>query len=421
LIMTRTEAYIVDAVRTPVGKYGGILRDIRPDDLGALAIRALIEKNRIDGSLVQDVLWGCANQAGEDNRNVGRMAALLAGLPNSVPATTINRLCGSSLDAINHGARAVWSGDLDLLIAGGVESMSRAPYSVPKNQSGSFGNVTAYDTALGWRYPNPALEKLFPLESMGETAENIAEAYTITREEQDVFALESHRRAVAAQDAGSFDSEIVTIPVPLPKSAPPEPGTGSGEEIREVNGRRYRLVRKDECPRRETSLQQLAGLQPVFRKGGSVTPGNSSSLNDGAAAVLMMSERSLKASGLEPMARIVSTVVAGVDPRMMGIGPVPASRRALEKAGLTIDQIDLVELNEAFAVQALAVIRDLRLDRAKLNVNGGAIAIGHPLGCSGARIMTTLLHEMRRRKARYGLATMCIGVGQGIATLVERI
>lgn len=398
--MPRTEAFIVDAVRTPVGKYGGVLRDVRPDDLSALVIKALLERTNVDPSIIQDVMWGCANQAGEDNRNVGRMALLLAGLPYSVPGTTINRLCGSSLDAINHAARAIWSDDLDIIIAGGVESMSRAPYSIPKNLTGAYGNVTAYDTALGWRYPNPTMEKMFPLESMGETAENVAEKYRISREEQDRFAYESHMKAVQAQNDCKFQNELIPVSIPQKK----------GGSI---------LVDKDEGPRADTTMEKLAGLPPVFRKGGTVTAGNSSSLNDGAAAVLIVSEKKMKELKLTPLGRIVSTGVAGVDPRYMGIGPVPAVGIALQKATLTMNHIDLIELNEAFAAQSLAVIRDLHIDTMKLNVNGGAIALGHPLGCSGARIMTTLVHEMKRRKARYGLATMCIGVGQGIATVVE--
>jgi 3-oxoadipyl-CoA thiolase len=401
--MDRLEAYIVDAVRTPVGRYGGVLRDVRPDDLGALVIRKLVERTGVDPSLIDDVMWGCANQAGEDNRNVGRMAALLAGLPHAVPATTVNRLCGSSLEAVNQAARAVWSGDAAMILAGGVESMSRAPYSLPKNFSGSYGNITAFDTALGWRYPNPAMERLFPLESMGETAENLAEQYLIPRDEQDRFALRSHQRAVAAQSAGRFADEIVPVEVPQKRGAPAA------------------VVSGDEGPRADTSLEKLASLGPAFRKNGTVTAGNSSSLNDGAAALLVVSEPMLKRLGAKPMARIIATGTAGVDPRTMGIGPVPATRSALRKAGITMEQIDLIELNEAFAAQSLAVIRDLKIDEAKLNVNGGAIALGHPLGCSGARILTTLLHEMRRRSSRYGLATMCIGVGQGISTIVERL
>jgi 3-oxoadipyl-CoA thiolase len=397
-----TNAVIVAALRTPIGKYGGVLRDVRPDDLGALVIRSLVEKAGIDPAMIDDVMWGCANQAGEDNRNVGRMSALLAGLPYSVPANTINRLCGSSLDAIIQAARAIWCGDAEIIIAGGVESMSRAPYSLPKNQTGSFGNVTAYDTALGWRYPNPKMEKMFPLESMGETAENVAEKYKITREEQDAFALASHMKAVDAQKNCRFHTEIVPVTIPKKK----------GEPV---------VIAEDEGPRADTSLEKLAALPPAFRKGGTVTAGNSSSLNDGAAGVIVMSEEKAQRLGLKPMARIVSTGIAGVDPRFMGIGPVPATQMALKKAGLTINDIDVVELNEAFAAQSIAVMRDLQIPMEKLNPNGGAIALGHPLGCSGARIMTTLLHEMQRSGARYGLATMCIGVGQGVAAIVERV
>lgn len=400
--MSRTEAFIVDAVRTPVGKYGGMLRSVRPDDLSATAIRALIGRTGVPPASIDDVLWGCANQAGEDNRNVGRMAALLAGLPYSVPAATVNRLCGSSLESINQAARAVWSGDLTCLIAGGAESMTRAPYSVPKNQSGSFGNVTAYDTALGWRYPNPRLESLFPLESMGETAENVAEKYAITRADQDAFAWQSHMKAAAAQSKGTFADEITGVELPAAKGAAPA------------------LLLTDEGPRPDTSVEKLSKLSPAFRKNGTVTAGNSSSLNDGAAAVLITSEEAARNHRHGPLGRIVATGTAGVDPRYMGLGPVPAVTQALKKAGLAIGDIGLIELNEAFAAQSLAVIRDLGMDPTIVNVNGGAIALGHPLGCSGARIMTTLLHEMRRRKVRYGIATMCIGVGQGIATIVER-
>jgi acetyl-CoA acetyltransferase family protein len=380
--MNRNEAYIVDAIRTPVGKYGGILKDIRPDDLSAVVITALLSRANIRPDMIQDVLWGCANQAGEDNRNIGRMASLLAGLPYSVPGSTINRLCGSSLDAINMAARSLWSGDQEVIIAGGVESMSRAPYSVAKNQSGSFGNVTAYDTALGWRYPNSAMEKMFPLESMGETAENVAE------------------KAVAAQQKNIFHGEITGVEV-LDKQ------------------KNKNLVLHDEGPRPETSVVKLSKLTPVFRKNGTVTAGNSSSLNDGAAGVLLCNEAQVKSSSVTPLGRIVSTGIAGVDPRYMGIGPVPAVTQALKKAGINIKDIGLIELNEAFAAQSIAVMRDLSLDPAITNVNGGAIALGHPLGCSGARIMTTLLHEMKRRNVKYGIATMCIGVGQGIATVVE--
>ena len=396
----RPEAVIVDAVRSPIGKYGGGLRDVRPDDLGALVLRSLIQRTGIEPARIQDVFWGCANQAGEDNRNVARMTSLLAGLPQSIPAVTINRLCGSGLESINLAARSIWSGDQEIIVAGGVESMSRAPYSIPKNQPGTYGNITAYDTALGWRYPNPALAKLFPLESMGETAENVAEKFKIRREEQDTFALESHRKAILAQATGKFAQEIVPVEVPSRRGPPTS-------------------VNQDEGPRSDTSLEKLAALQPAFRKSGTVTAGNSSSLNDGAAALLIMSASIAKELHVAPMARIVSAGIVGVDPRYMGIGPIPATRQALEKAGLTMQNINLIELNEAFASQALAVVRELSIDPNILNPNGGAIALGHPLGCSGARIMTTLVHEMRRQKSPYGLATMCIGVGQGIATIVE--
>jgi acetyl-CoA acyltransferase len=396
---TSRNACIVRALRTPIGKYGGVLRDVRPDDLSALLMKAVV--NGIPAERIDDVLWGCANQAGEDNRNVGRMSALLAGFPFSVPASTINRLCGSSLDAIIHGTRALWSGDAEIILAGGVESMSRAPYSLPKAATLTYGNLTAYDTALGWRYPNPKMMELFPLESMGETSENLAEKYAITREEQDAFACESHRKAVRAQQQGKFADELVPV----------EAVTRSDRT----------LVTRDEGPRPDTSLEKLATLKPAFRKNGTVTAGNSSSLNDGAAAVLLMSEEKAADLGLIPMARIISTGVAGVDPRFMGIGPVPATRMALEKAGLTLDQMDIVELNEAFAAQSIAVLRELKIPAGKLNPNGGAIALGHPLGCSGARIVTTLVHEMRRQKVKYGLATMCIGVGQGIAAVIEAV
>lgn len=402
--MHNSEAYIVEALRMPVGRYGGVLKDLRPDDLSGLVIKTLVERTGIAAEAVDDIMWGCANQAGEDNRNIGRMALLLAGLPYSIPGTTINRLCGSSLDAINQAARALWSGDASIVIAGGVESMSRAPYVIPKNVSGKalFGNLTAYDTALGWRFPNPAMEKLFPLESMGETAENIYEKYTISREKQDEFALESHRRAITAQEAGYFNNEI--YPVQIPRK--------TGQPV---------TVDADEGPRKDTTLEKLSKLAPAFRKNGTVTAGNSSSLNDGAACLLLTGKESLKKFNLKPKAKVLATGTAGVDPRYMGLGPVPATQQALKKAGLSLDKIDLVELNEAFAVQSLAVMQELGLEHERTNVNGGAIALGHPLGCSGARIMTTLLHEMQRRNLRYGLATMCIGVGQGIATIVERI
>ncbi|MEX2116748.1 MAG: thiolase family protein, partial [Bacteroidota bacterium] len=387
-----------------VGKYGGSLKDIRIDDLSSFVLKAIVERAGIDPAVVEDVLWGCANQAGEDNRNLGRMAVLLAGFPQRVPGTTINRLCGSSLDAVNLAARAIWSADHDVLIAGGGESMTRAPYVLPKNVSGQplFGNLSAYDTALGWRFPNPRMEKLFPLESMGETAENVAEQWKISREDQDRFAFRSHQRAVRAQAGGIFDFEILPVNIPQKK----------GDAL---------VMTRDDGPRPDTTMEKLAALPPVFRKPGTVTAGNSSSLNDGAAAVVMMSEAKAKGFGITPLARIVATGIAGVDPRFMGMGPVPATQMALKKAGLSIKDIGIVELNEAFASQSLAVMRELDLNPDIVNPNGGAIALGHPLGCSGARIMTTLVHEMKRKNIRYGLATMCIGVGQGITTIVERM
>ncbi len=396
--------YICGALRTPIGRHGGSLSSVRPDDLAAFVIRSLVERTGVDPASIEDVLLGCANQAGEDNRNVARMALLLAGLPQEVAGATLNRLCGSSMEAVHSGARQIMTGDAEVVIAGGVESMSRAPFVMPKpEQAYPTGNVTVHDTTLGWRFPNPKLAELFPLEGMGETAENIYDRMPISREEQDAFAYESHLRAVAAGRAGRFDDEIVPVPVPQRK----------GEPVWVVN---------DEHPRPDTTPEKLAQLRPVFRKGGTVTAGNASGINDGAAAILLAGEEAVQAQGLQPMARIVSMAVAGVDPRVMGLGPVPASRKTLQRAGLTVDDIGLVELNEAFAVQALACIRELGLDRALVNVNGGAIALGHPLGCSGARILTTLVHEMAKRpNVRYGLATMCIGVGQGIATIVERI
>ncbi|RLT41269.1 MAG: acetyl-CoA C-acyltransferase [Chloroflexi bacterium] len=402
--MTLPSVYIVAALRTPIGRHGGALSSLRPDDLAALVIRSLVERTGVEPASIEDVLLGCANQAGEDNRNVARMALLLAGLPQEVAGATLNRLCGSSMEAVHSGVRQILTGDAAVVIAGGVESMSRAPFVMPKpEQAYPTGNQTVYDTTLGWRFPNPKLAELFPLEAMGETAENIYEQMPISREEQDAFAYQSHLAAVNAMRAGRFDDEIVPVSVAQRK----------GEPVWVVN---------DEHPRADTTLEKLAQLRPVFRKGGTVTAGNASGLNDGAAAILLAGEEAVQAQGLQPMARIVSMAVAGVDPRLMGLGPVPASRKALQRAGLTVDDIGLVEVNEAFAVQALACIRELGLDRARVNVNGGAIALGHPLGCSGARILTTLVHEMAKRPdVRYGLATMCIGVGQGIATIVERI
>jgi 3-oxoadipyl-CoA thiolase len=403
------EAVIIDAVRTPIGALGGVLAKVRPDDLAAHILRALVQRTGIEMSLVEEVYLGCANQAGEDNRNVARMATLLAGFPVDVPAVTINRLCASGLNAINHAARAIKAGEGEVYIAGGVESMSRAPYSVPKaEQSFAFGNLTAWDTALGWRYPNPKMQEQYGTESMGETAENIYEQMPhLSREQQDIFACESHRRAIAAIDSGRFAEEIAPVSIPQRKGDPV-------------------IVDTDERPRRDTSLESLARLRPAFRKDGTVTAGNSSGLNDGAAAVLLMSNSKAEELGLKPKLRILSSAAAGVPPRTMGLGPVPATRKALQRAGLSVEDIRLVELNEAFAVQSLAVIQELGLKQEITNINGGAIALGHPLGCSGARILTTLLHEMRRRaplepRPYYGLATLCVGVGQGEATIVEWI
>ena len=399
-----TDVVIVDAIRTPVGALGGSLASVRPDDLAALVIKEIVQRNKLDPALVEEVYFGCANQAGEDNRNVARMAALLAGLPVEVGGVTVNRLCASGLNAINQAARAIKAGEGDLYIAGGVESMSRAPYSVPKAEAGfSFGNLTAWDTALGWRYPNPIMKEKYGTESMGETAENIAaERPHITREKQDEFALRSHRCTIAAIDSGRLAQEIVPVVIPQKKGFP-------------------RVVSTDERPRRDTTMESLAKLNPAFKKeGGTVTAGNSSGLNDGAAALLVMSAEKAKTLNLKPLVRIVASAAAGVPPRVMGYGPVPATRKALQRAGLQMKDIGLVELNEAFAVQSLAVMEDLELNPEIVNVNGGAIAIGHPLGCSGARLMTTLVHEMRLRgNVKYGLATLCVGVGQGEATIVE--
>jgi 3-oxoadipyl-CoA thiolase len=395
---------IIDAIRTPIGALGGALAAVRPDDLAALVIQAVVERSRLDPGLVEEVYLGCANQAGEDNRDIARMSALLAGLPVSAGGVTVNRLCASGLNAVNQAARAVRAGEGEVFIAGGVESMSRAPYSLPKSESGfSFGNLTAWDTALGWRYPNPKMKAAYGTDSMGETAENIAaERPHLTRELQDRFALRSHQRALAAIDAGIFAEEILPVPVPQKKGGPV-------------------IVTVDERPRRDTTLDSLARLKPAFRaEGGTVTAGNSSGLNDGAAALLVMSAEKAKELGLKPLARILASAAAGVEPRLMGYGPIPAARKAVQRAGLKVEDLGLVELNEAFAVQSLAVIEELGLDPEIVNVHGGAIALGHPLGCSGARILTTLLHEMRRRgNVRYGLATLCVGVGQGEATLVE--
>lgn len=399
-----TEVVIIDAIRTPIGALGGILSSVRPDDMAAHVIKTILARNPIDPALVEEVFMGCANQAGEDNRNVARMAALLAGLPVEVGGVTVNRLCASGLNAVNMAARAIKAGEGDVYIAGGVESMSRAPYSLPKAEAGfSFGNLTAYDTALGWRYPNPKMKEMHGTDSMGETAENIAaERPHITREKQDEFAVRSHQRAIDAIDSGRFAQEIVPVPVPQKKGDP-------------------KLVDTDERPRRDTSMESLAKLKPAFKKdGGTVTAGNSSGLNDGAAALLMMSEEKARSLNLKPLARIVTSASAGVPPKVMGYGPIPATRKALQRAGLKTKDVGLIEINEAFAVQALSVMEDLELDPEIVNVNGGAIAIGHPLGCSGARLVTTLVHEMKTRgNVKYGVATLCVGVGQGEATVIE--
>jgi len=387
-----SRAVILSAVRTPVGRYGGGLAGTRPDDLAAVAIRAAVDRAGVPAEQIEDVWLGCANQAGEDNRDVARMAVLLAGLPESIAGVTVNRLCASGLSAIVGAAHAVIAGDGDLFVAGGVESMSRAPLVTAKPDAAfPRGDRVMYDTTLGWRFPNPRLEELFPLETMGETGENVADRWSVSREDQDAFALRSQQRWAAAAEAGRFDDELVPV----------------GE------------VTRDEHPRPDTSAEKLASLKPAFRKDGSVTAGNSSGLNDGAAALVIASEEKARELGIEPLGVFVGSAVAGVNPRVMGIGPVPAVRKLLERTGVGVDQLDLVELNEAFASQSLAVARELGLDEDKLNVNGGAIAIGHPLGMSGARLTVTLLHELRRRSGRYGVATMCVGVGQGQAALFE--
>ncbi len=397
------EVYIIDAVRTPIGKYAGALSSVRPDDLAAIAIKGLMERNpQIDLNRVEEVILGAANQAGEDNRNVARMALLLAGLPESVGGVTVNRLCASGLQAIIDATRAIRVGDGDVYIAGGVESMSRAPFVMSKAESAFDKNVQVFDTSLGWRFTNPRLaEKYYPY-AMGETAENVAEKYGITRDDQDKFAYATQEKYQNAHEAGKFNDEMISVEIPQRKGAAV-------------------VVNKDEHPRL-TPVDKLGELKPAFREGGTVTAANASGLNDGASALLLVSGKVVRELGLKPLARVVSEGIAGVDPAYMGVGPVPASRKAMQRAGLEPKDIDLVELNEAFASQSIACIRDLELDGAKVNVNGGAIALGHPLGCSGARITTTLLHEMKRRKdVRYGLATMCIGVGQGAAVIYEKV
>ncbi len=396
------EAVIVDAIRTPIGRYAGALKDVRPDDLAALVIKKIVERNNINPEEIEDVFFGCSNQAGEDNRNVARMAVLLSGLPYTVPGATFNRLCGSALQAVNSAAQAIQTGQGDIIIAGGVESMTRSPFVMGKATT-EFprGEITMYDSTIGWRFVNPKMVEQYPPISMGETAENVAEKYSISREEQDEFAYHSQMKAVAAIKEGKFKGEIIPVPIPQKK----------GEPI---------MFDTDEHPRADTTKEKLAALKPAFRKNGTVTAGNSSGINDGASAVLLMSKKKALELGFKPMAKIIATGVAGVHPSYMGVGPIPATQKALKRAGLTVDQLDVIELNEAFASQALICIRELGLDVSKINANGGAIALGHPLGCTGARIVTTLVHEMVKRDARYGLATMCIGVGQGIATIVER-
>jgi 3-oxoadipyl-CoA thiolase len=386
-------AVVLSAVRTPIGRYGGVLSGVRPDDLAAVAIAAAVERSGVDPAAIDDAYVGCANQAGEDNRNVARMAVLLAGLPESVAGVTVNRLCASGLSAVVSAAHAIMAGDADAAVAGGVESMSRAPLVMAKpDKAFPRGDQTVWDSTLGWRFPNPRHEAMFPLESMGETGENVAERWTVSREDQDAFALRSQERWNAANKAGRFEDEIV-----------PVGGVGV-----------------DEHPRPDTSADKLAALKPAFREGGTVTAGNAAGINDGAAALVLASEAKAQELGVEPLGAFVASAVAGVDPRVMGIGPVPAVRKLLDRLGLSVADLDLVELNEAFASQSLAVIRELGLDEERVNVNGGAIALGHPLGMSGARLVVSLLHELRRRDGRYGLATMCVGVGQGAAALFER-
>ena len=388
-----SRAVVLAGLRTPIGRYGGALSGVRPDDLAALVIREVVERSGVPAGEIEDVWFGCANQAGEDNRNVARMAALLAGLPESVAGVTVNRLCASGLTAVVGACHAVIAGDGDLFVAGGVESMSRAPFVVAKpDKAFPRGNQVMYDTHLGWRFPNPTLEAMFPLESMGETGENVAERYGVSREDQDAFALQSHQRWAAAAASGKFDEQLVAV----------------GEVVR------------DEHPRPDTSLEKLGGLKPVFRAEGTVTAGNAAGINDGAAALVIASEEKAHALGIEPLGTFAGSAAAGVDPRYMGIGPIPAVQKLLDRAGVAVGDIDLVELNEAFAAQSIPVIRELGLDPEIVNVNGGAIALGHPLGMSGARLVVQLLHELRLRGGRYGLATLCVGVGQGQAALFER-
>jgi len=395
-------AVIIDAVRTPVGRYGGALKDVRVDELAATCLDALVTRNHLDPAVVEDVILGCANQAGEDNRNLARMALLLAGFPVEVAGQTVNRLCASGLTAIASAAHAIAVGEGDVFLAGGAESMTRAPFVLAKVDTAFSRDLEVHDTTIGWRFTNPRLAAMYPPLGMGETAELVAERYGVSRQEQDAFALASQQKWGQAHAAGRFGDELVPVAIPQ----------RSGEPV---------LVERDEHPRPDTTLDQLGRLKPAFKKDGTVTAGNSSGINDGAAALLLMDADTARARGQQPMARIVASAVAGVDPSCMGVGPIPATRKVLKRAGLRADQVDLVELNEAFAAQALPCIREIGLDPARVNVNGGAIAIGHPLGSTGARLMVTLVHEMRRRQARYGLVTMCVGVGQGMAVLVERV
>ncbi|WP_342245569.1 3-oxoadipyl-CoA thiolase [Pseudomonas sp. OTU5201] len=399
------DALIIDAVRTPIGRYAGALSAVRADDLGAVPLRALMQRHpELDWSAIDDVIYGCANQAGEDNRNVARMSALLAGLPVSVPGTTLNRLCGSGLDAIGNAARALRCGEAGLMIAGGVESMSRAPFVMGKAESAFSRQADIFDTTIGWRFVNPLMKSQFGIDSMPETAENVAEQFNVSREDQDAFALRSQQRAAAAQANGRLAKEIVPVEIPQRKGPP-------------------QIVEQDEHPRGDTTLEQLAKLGTPFRQGGSVTAGNASGVNDGACALLLASRAAAKLHGLKARARVVGMATAGVEPRIMGIGPVPATRKVLELTGLSLADMDVIELNEAFAAQGLAVLRELGLsdNDPRVNPNGGAIALGHPLGMSGARLVTTALHELEERQGRYALCTMCIGVGQGIALIIERL
>ncbi|WP_103258989.1 3-oxoadipyl-CoA thiolase [Tabrizicola aquatica] len=399
------DAFICDAVRTPVGRYGGALAQVRADDLAAEPLKALMARNPgVDWSAVDDLIYGCANQAGEDNRNVGRMAVLLAGMPIGVPGTTVNRLCGSGMDAVGMAARAIKAGDCDFVIAGGVESMSRAPFVMPKADTAFSRSNAVYDTTIGWRFPNPAMKKIYGTHSMPETADNVAADYNISRADQDAFAIRSQQRWAAAQAAGIFRDEIVPVIIPQKKGDP-------------------LVIDTDEHPRPSTTLEQLAKLRGVNGPDLSVTAGNASGVNDGAAALAVLSAEAARAQGLTPKARVVAMAAAGVEPRIMGVGPAPAVRKVLARAGMTLDQMDVIELNEAFAAQALAVLRDLGLpdDAAHVNANGGAIAMGHPLGMSGARLITTAMYQLHRTGGRYALCTMCIGVGQGIAIIIEKV